>query len=303
MKQLLTEWRKFIKEQEEQAESSKTTVDDLIDSLVADPDKTPKASAMSPKDLKYMIAQMTAAIERDNIKTAIKKTLSNYYENPAILDKMDEKFGSQYSAEVIKNYLKGQINKIEVYSIFGTASIEELNRDDRDQYKLAIRKFRDSPTMPVFIPTRKALAEKESLLVLVNPIALIETDIEQVRPMIIQAIQRDINKTIAITPNPRLKQQFKPLPDAKVLMLLKNAMLKQNMFDDKGRLNKKGKEFIKKIKGRFEITDLIQFGFKSGEVLQQVIDALNDDTFLSDLEDNLVQITKADQGEEEVATA
>ncbi len=121
-------------------------------------------------------------------------------------------------------------------------------------------------------------------------------------PVIVAAIQRDINTTLAKTSR-QMKNQFETLPDDKVLMLLKNAMLKQDMFDDNGNLSKKGKEFIKKIKGRFEITDLLQLRFKSEEVLQQVIDALQDDTFLSSLEKNLIQITKADQGEEEVATA
>ncbi len=63
MKQLLTEWRKFIKEQEEEAESPKTKAGDLIVSLVADPDKTPKASGMSPENLGNEIKVLTAVIE------------------------------------------------------------------------------------------------------------------------------------------------------------------------------------------------------------------------------------------------
>jgi hypothetical protein len=298
MKQLLTEWRKFIKEQEE-AESPKTKEGDLIVSLVADPDKTPKASGMSPENLGNEIKVLTAVIESEKGLKKIKDKLFDYYESPAILNKINKK-AKDYSKRDIKKYLRGQVNKIMLLSIFGPTSIDQLNSNS--EYRLAIKKFRQSPTTLVFIPTRIALSDEEPLLVLVNPIGAIETDIESIFPTIIQAIQKDINTTLAKTSR-KMKKQFETLPDDKVLMLLKNAMLKQDMFDNKGSLNKKGKEFIEKITTRPEITDLIKLRLKSEEVLGQIFDALKDEAFLTSLEKNLVQITKADQGEEEVATA
>lgn len=306
MKQLLTEWRKFIKEQEEEAELPKTKAGDLIVSLIKDPNKTPRSNdefQTNPGDFARMIKSENQQIEGVDFLEDIKGRLKAYYRDPAILNKINKK-AKQYTEPVIKNYLKGQINKIKVWSIFGPESIDELNRNS--EYRLAIKKFRQSPLTPVFIPTRNALSDKELLLVLVNPIAFIETDFESMVPEIVTTIQRDINTTLAKTSRD-MQKQFETLPDDKVLMLLKNAMLKQDMFDNKGSLNKKGKEFIEKMERNAgkdtALLFLIKLGIKSEEILQQIIDALGDKTFLSDLEKNLVQITKADQGEEEVATA
>jgi predicted nucleotidyltransferase len=302
MKQLLTEWRKFIKEQEEEAEIPKTKAGDLIVSLIKDPNKTPTSNhefQTNPGDFASTIKDENQQIEDDDFLQDIKGRLKAYYEDPAILNKINKK-AKLYSKGTLKKYLKGQIDKIKLLSIFGSTSIDQLNRNS--DYRLAIKTFRQSPLTAAFIPTRKALSPTENLLVLVNPIAFIETDFESMVPEIVTTIQRDINTTLAKTSR-QMKEPFKTLPDDKVLMLLKNAMLKQDMFDNRGNLNKKGKEFIEKIKTRPEITDLIKLELKSEEVLQQIFDALKDDTFLSSLEKNLVQITKADQGEEEVATA
>ncbi len=160
MKQLLTEWRKFIKEQEEEAEFPKTKAGDLVVSLIKDRSKTPISNdeyQTNTEDFAIMIKSENQLIEGDDFLQDIKGRLKAYYREPAILNKIKEK-AKQYGETVIKNYLKGQINKIKLLSIFGPTSIDELNRNS--EYRLAIKTFRQSPLTPVFIPTRNALSDE-----------------------------------------------------------------------------------------------------------------------------------------------